>query len=192
MTLPLVQRARSDWLVCAILGCLASGFIWIIVPPLQSWVWAAILIIICPVLVRYTVSTYSAIRERRDGTVVLQLRNPRASIKSEIPCEYITRVETCEFFLPGTSRKPEHYPKNDYHHIHNQVGYKGPGLIVSYRLPARLGGANIERVWQFPAPQAEKFKTLLTDFSGCDASRQTAQSDPALPTTDPAPEQNRS
>jgi len=140
LSLPLVQRARSDWIVSAVLGCLMAGFIWLIVPPLQSWGWAALLIIACPVLVRYTVSTYSAMRVKSDGTVVLQLRTPYASIKSEIPCEYITHVETCEFFLPGTSRKPENYPENDYHHIHKGwVQGTGPDRKLSIPSQARLG-----------------------------------------------------
>ena len=113
-------------------------------------------------LMYYSMGFRSWIKVDREAEYTLCIRDNHTRTNAYVPIEYITNVELCEY--SGTKiTAPIEYEDHDFHHIYNQFGYKGKGLIVRYQLPKHISGDTERRSWQFPAPKAGEFLTFLKE-----------------------------
>lgn len=159
------QRAQTNRLFCLLpaLGIAAFSILFIPVDFYSGGWWFAGLTWISYMLLRWFYGMRSWITET-DGdpaTRAFCIRDSYASFGSCIPCEYIIGIESCEYTLWHQQRIPAVHKDNPYYVIYTQMGYSGPGLIISYRLPKHLSDVTQVRSWQLPAPKAQQFIALL-------------------------------
>lgn len=158
-TTVLKQVARSPGWLHGILALAVAAVAVTFVPMawLNPWQWFIALTLIALVLVRYTTGFKSWLSQDRREKLSLVIRDNNARANAYLPIEYITNLETCDYHFFNNDHEKEEFLFGDHHRVFRQLGYQGPGLIISYQLP-RSSSPNPElRSWKFPAPKAQAF-----------------------------------
>lgn len=105
----------------------------------------------------------SWIVQEKNCKYTLCIRDKRSRTTIQLPVDYITLVELCEYDGFAKNQPQENYLYNSCHRVFNHWGYKGPGLVISYQLPRTSAGSVELRSWRIPAPKALAFAQLISD-----------------------------
>jgi len=158
------QTAHIARWVRLIIAFILAGFALLFIPLAYEYeiFWFIGLAALSYSLMYYSMGFRSWIIVDNKGEYTLCIKDNHTRTNAYVPFEYITNVEICNY-SSNKQRVPIEYEEDDYHHIYNQFGYKGKGLIVRYQLPKHISGDTKRRSWQFPAPKAEEFLTFLKE-----------------------------
>lgn len=159
------QHARLPALACILSGAAAAGLIRPFVgaydtPLLGLVVLTAIFAVFLHVF--HGVRSWVVGQPEDPGSLVLFLRPQRNRVASEVRADWMSRLTPCTYEHRWNQQVPTPDGADpEYHHTFRQIGYRGPGLTVVYRIPPRFGGDEHVRTWTFPAPKAEAFIAAL-------------------------------
>lgn len=160
------QQARPPRWVCLLLGLgIGCGAAWLGRPAgLWSPLWVIALCTLSYAGVRWFWGVHSQVVDPGGDASrrALRLREPHATVYAQVDQAWITRIMPCSY-TRWRHTEPVTCDAVDpaYHRVFRQFGYAGPGLVVCYRLPDWAGGQQVERAWQFPAPEAKRMMALL-------------------------------
>jgi hypothetical protein len=156
------QRAQSPRWLSFIIAVFISAFSVSFISFSHDflWLWFICLAFVAYGFARLTMGVRSWIRVDSNGKYLLCLRDNGSRANAYVPFDYINRVELCEYAAWPQDNTPPEYQGLPYHRCYTQLGYQGPGLIVSYTSPTHLGGDGQLRSWQIPAPRAQAFLAM--------------------------------
>ncbi|BFM04983.1 hypothetical protein [Halioxenophilus aromaticivorans] len=164
-TTVLKQVARGPIWLQLILSAFIAGFAVLFVPGahtvLLAWFLGLAALAFC--LLRLTFGFRSWIVQEKNAKYTLCIRDNHSRTTIQLPIDYITMVDHCEYTGFRKNESEINYLYNSCHKSFKHWGYLGPGLEISFQLPRTSAGSVELRSWRIPSPKAEAFYTLIAE-----------------------------